>query len=128
MKTYSNFSEVCDEKWCKYVLVCIVLLLSAVIVLYVLAQIFVCLKCCFFCCYNPDLFRFNDNEVKDSESSDVLGTNYQPPPRKSKRLSEVESGANNNNKNINEEKVELGTTVPTTSVVINSLQGTAIDI
>ena len=128
MKTYSNFSEVCDEKWCKYVLVCIVLLLSAVIVLYVLAQIFVCLKCCFFCCYNPDLFRFNDNEVKDSESSDVLGTNYQPPPRKSKRLSEVESGANNNNKNINEEKVELGTTVPTTSVVINSLQGTAIEI
>ena len=128
MKTYSNFSEVCDEKWCKYVLVCIVLLLSAVIVLYVLAQIFVCLKCCFFCCYNPDLFRFNDNEVKDSESSDVLGTNYQPPPRKSKRLSEVESGANNNNKNINEEKVELGTTVPSTSVVINSLQGTAIEI
>ena len=139
MKTYSNFSEICDGILCKYILAIVVLLLAAIIVLYVLAQLFVCLKCCFFCCYNPDLFNFVSQDMDNTtDTSDVLGTNYQPPPRKSKRVSEIDSSKrasdvileeeNEENKNMENKKLEsvhLGTAGVT---VINSLQGVAVEV
>ena len=74
-------------------------------------------------------------EESEKEESDVLGTNYQPPPRKSKNKSDnSESEKRSENQGvIHFESVELGSgssfrTAGRTSRVINSLQGVAMEI